>query len=68
MTPNATKHNPSPEHIRALLDATNLTRREVARRIGQSERTIASWLDAGPHGRPCPYVAQYALEQLGGEG
>lgn len=65
MTPDATKHNPSPEYLRALLDRAGLSQREAARRIGVSERMMRYYLapDSADY-RPAPYVVQFALESF----
>ena len=63
MTPDATKHNPSPDYLRALLDRAGVSQREAARRIGVSERMMRYYL-ADADNRPAPYVVQYALESL----
>jgi transcriptional regulator with XRE-family HTH domain len=63
--PDASKHDPSPEYLRALLASAGLSQREAARRIGVSERVMRYYLapDAADY-RPCPYVVQFALESL----
>ena len=65
MIPDATKHDPSPEYLRALLARAGLSQREAARRIGVSERVMRYYLapEAADY-RPAPYVVQYALESL----
>lgn len=61
-TPDAKKHyNPSPDHIQALIAAIPLSQREIARRIGVSDRYIRS-LVAGS--RECSYPVQFCLESL----
>lgn len=65
MLPDSTKHNPSPEYLRALLDRAGLSQREAARRIGISERMMRYYLTPESAGyRPAPYAVQYALESL----
>lgn len=66
MIPDATKHDPSPEYLRALLARAGLSQREAARRIGVSERVMRYYLAPtdSPGYRPAPYTVQYALEQL----
>lgn len=54
-------HDPSPEHIRGLIAAIPLSQREIARRIGVSDRYIRA-LVAGS--RECSYPVQYCLESL----
>ena len=65
MTPDATKHNPSPDYLRALLDRAGVSQREAARRIGISERMMRYYLapESADH-RPAPYPVQFALEAL----
>lgn len=67
MTPDATRHNPSPDYLRALLEHSGVSQREAARRIGISERMMRYYL-APPDAdhRPAPYAIQYALERLSG--
>ena len=65
MIPDATKHDPRPEYIRALIAKAGLTQRAAAKRIGVSERMMR-YYTAGPEadGRLAPYCVQYALEAL----
>lgn len=71
MKPDATKHDPRPEYLRALIAQAGLSQRAAARQIGVSERTMRQYL-AGRRtlsdGRviPClaPYAVQFALEAL----
>jgi transcriptional regulator with XRE-family HTH domain len=65
MTPDATKHNPSPDYLRALLDRAGVSQRAAARRIGVSERVMRYYLaDEAAGYRPAPYPVQFALEAL----
>lgn len=66
MIPDASKHDPSPEYLRALLDRAGVSQREAARKIGVSERVMRYYLAPtdSPGYRPAPYVVQYALEML----
>lgn len=64
LKPDATLHNPDPEHIRGLIKDTGLSQREVARRLGVTDRLIRYYV-AGE--RECPYTVQYCLERLRGE-
>lgn len=65
MTPDVTKHNPSPDYLRALLDRAGVSQREAARRIGVSERMMRYYLaPKSADYRPAPYVVQFALESL----
>lgn len=62
MTPDATRrYNSAPDHIRGLISAIPLSQREIARRIGVSDRYIRA-LVAG--GRECSYPVQFCLETL----
>lgn len=61
MIPDASRHWPRPEYLRALLERAGLSQREAARRIGISERVMRYYL-AGE--REAPYPVQYALEGL----
>ena len=63
MKPDATKHDPRPEYLRALIEQAGLSQREAARRIGISERVMRYYL-ADSCDRPAPYPVQYALENL----
>jgi transcriptional regulator with XRE-family HTH domain len=65
MTPDASKHDPRPEYLRALLQQAGLSQRAAARRIGISERMMRYYLaaDEADH-RPAPYPVQFALEAL----
>ena len=65
MRPDASKHDPRPEYLRALLDQAGMSQREAARRIGVSERMMRYYLadDSVGH-RPAPYAVQFALESL----
>lgn len=61
MTPDATRHDPRPEYLRALLAQAGLTQRDAARRIGVSERVMRYYV-AGE--RDAPYPVQFALESF----
>jgi hypothetical protein len=64
--PDASRHNPRPEYLRALLDQAGVSQREAARRIGISERLLRYYV-APEHAedrRVAPYPVQYALERL----
>lgn len=62
MTPDASRHDPRPDYLRALVAASGLSQRAAAQRIGISERVMRYYL-AGD--RPAPYPVQYAMESLG---
>lgn len=65
MTADATKHNPSPDYLRALLARARMSQRAAARRIGVSERVMRYYLAPQSEDyRPAPYVVQFALESL----
>lgn len=65
MTPDASKHDPSPEYLRALLERAGVSQREAARRIGVSERVMRYYLaPESADYRPAPYVVQLAIEAL----
>ena len=65
MRPDASKHDPRPEYLRALLDQAGMSQREAARRIGISERVMRYYLaPESADYRPAPYVVQFALESL----
>ena len=65
MKPDATRHDPRPEYIRALIEQAGLSQREAARRIGVSERMMRYYVSTDPASyRSAPYSVQYALEQL----
>ena len=65
MTPDARKHDPRPEYLRALLRQAGVSQREAARRLGISERVMRYYLaaESADH-RPAPYPVQFALEAL----
>jgi predicted transcriptional regulator len=65
MKPNAARHDPRPEYLRALVDKTGLSQRAAAERIGISARLMRYYLalDAG-EARTAPYPVQFALEAL----
>lgn len=67
MIPDAGKHDPRPEYLRALLERAGVSQREAARRIGISERMMRYYLasESADH-RPAPYPVQFALEALAG--
>lgn len=65
MTPDASKHDPRPEYLRALLQQAGLSQRAAARRIGISDRVMRYYLAGESAGyRPAPYPVQFALEAL----
>lgn len=63
--PDASKYDPRPEYLRALLQRAGMSQREAARRIGVSERMMRYYLaDAAADHRDAPYTVQFALESL----
>lgn len=65
MRPDAARHDPRPEYLRALLQRAGMSQREAARRIGISERVMRYYLsDVAADYRQAPYVVQFALESL----
>ena len=66
MNPDASRHDPRPEYLRALLSEAGLPQREAARRIGISERLMRYYLapETAEDRRIAPYPVQYALERL----
>ncbi len=61
MTPDATHHDPSPEHIRALVERSGLSQCAAAEQIGISDRLLRYYLSGT---RRAPYPVQFALEML----
>ncbi len=66
MKPDASRHDPRPEYLRALLASSGLSQREAATRIGISERQMRAHLcdPSLPGYRTPSYPVQYAIEQL----
>lgn len=65
MTPDASKHDPRPEYLLALLAKAGVSQREAARRLGISERVMRYYLaDESADHRPAPYPVQFALEAM----
>ncbi|MDX8400821.1 MAG: helix-turn-helix domain-containing protein [Gallionellaceae bacterium] len=60
LKPNATKHQPSADNIRALISGAGLSQRGAARLIGINERTMRKYCKDGRY----PYLVQFALECL----
>jgi len=61
--PNAGRHNPDPDYLRALIVDAGLSVQDAARRIGISENALRSHLEG--ESDPAPFVVQYALEMMG---
>ena len=66
MKPDASRHDPRPDYLRALLVEAGVSQREAARRIGISERLLRYYLapETAEDRRIAPYPVQYALERL----
>ena len=66
MRPDATRHDPRPEYLRALLDSAGMSQRAAAERIGISDRLMRYYLapESAADRRIAPYPVQFALEQL----
>lgn len=65
MKPHASKHDPRPEYIRALVARGGLSQRQAARQIGISERMMRYYLATGDADhRPAPYPVQFCLESI----
>jgi hypothetical protein len=65
MTPDAARHDPRPDYLRALLQQAGVSQRAAARRIGISERVMRYYLaDESADYRPAPYPVQFAIEAL----
>jgi transcriptional regulator with XRE-family HTH domain len=64
--PDATRHDPRPEYLRALVEQSGLSQVECARRIGLDPATLRKYLmPAGASSRlTADYRTQYALERL----
>lgn len=69
MKPDASKHDPNPEYLRALIVKAGLSQRAAARAIGIHERQLrfALYPEDHPNRRAADYRTQYALEGLAGE-
>ncbi|WP_439254411.1 helix-turn-helix domain-containing protein [Pseudomonas monteilii] len=59
--PDAAHYSDSPGYLRKLYEASGLSQRECARRLGVTHSTLKSWLAGSAR---WPYTAQYALERL----
>lgn len=66
MRPDATRHDPRPDYLRALIARSGLSQRQAAARIGIDPRSLRYYLqpETHPTRRAAPYVVQYALERL----
>lgn len=67
MKPDASKHDPRPEYLRALIEKSGLTQRGAADRIGISDRLMRYYLcqpGGDAESRVAPYPVQFALECL----
>lgn len=67
LAPDASRHDPSVEYLRGLIEIAGLTQRGVAARIGIGHRLLKYYLTTPGEGkefRVAPYPVQYALEGL----
>lgn len=66
MKPDASRHDPRPEYLRALLENAGMSQRSAADRIGISDRLLRYYLapESAADRRIAPYPVQFALEHL----
>lgn len=65
--PDASRHDPRPEYLRALIEKSGLSQVACARLIGVDGSTMRRYLATGTtSAREAPYPVQYALEGLAG--
>lgn len=66
MKPDATKYNPDPEYLRALIENAGISQRKAAQIIGVSERVMRQYLANryATTALDAPYPVQYCLERL----
>ena len=64
MTPDSSKWNPDPAHLRGLIEKSGLSQRQAAFRIGIGERTMRLYLATSGRQDKAPYPVQFALECL----
>lgn len=65
--PDATRHNPDPEYLRALIALTGLSQQKVADEIGIGHRLLKYYLTTpapDKESRVATYPVQYAIERL----
>lgn len=62
-TPNIDEYNPDPDYLRSLVERSGLSQREVARRVGVSERTMRDYLNSN-HKSAHTYPVQFTIEML----
>lgn len=55
---------PTPQQIRAALQASGLTRKEMARELEYSVRALEDWLYGARNCRPAVYRKMLALEKI----
>lgn len=67
MKPDATKHDPRPEYLRALIARAGLTHRAAAEAVGKSERMMCYYTSSGKDHRPAPKAVVLVLQQIAGE-
>ena len=62
MKPNAeNEYNPDPAYMSDLVNSTGLTRGELAKLLGISDRSIRQWMSGD---RRFSYMAQFCVECL----
>lgn len=61
--PDASKHDPRPEYLRALIERAGLSQRAAADAIGVSPRMMRYYIAEGSEHR-ARYPEQFALEAL----
>lgn len=61
MKPNAAEYNPDPEYFSDLVASTKLTQKDLAEKLGCTDRAIRQWCSGE---RSFTYLAQFALECL----
>ena len=54
----------TPERVRGLVEATKLSQRECAERLGVKRLTLLRWMGVGKPVVQIPYTAQLALVAL----
>lgn len=65
--PDATRHDPSVDYLRGLIEIAGLSQREVAERIGIGFRLLKYYITTpvpGRESRVAPYPVQFAMERL----
>lgn len=59
-------HKPDPHYIKSLMRKIGMTQKGIARRLGITPRVLRYYTQdtSAADRRECPYLVQYALEQL----